>query len=132
MTCKHDFLVTPWGALYIVVAFLFFHQNLLFLNLISVLPDLRRRKKFWKREGKENLIFHLASYPRTKKSVLFSILTVWLRNKENQKLKSPETSHWNNASAAKKDDNNSQCEKKSESGNLMQLSHTNTEKIFHL
>ena len=40
-------------------------------------------------------------------SVLFSILTVWLRNKENQKLKSPETIDGNNTFAAKKDDNNS-------------------------
>ena len=37
--------------------FFFSGQNLLFLNLISVVPDLRGRKKFWKRERKENSFF---------------------------------------------------------------------------
>ena len=107
--------------------------NLLFLNLISVVPDLRRRKKVLKTGKERKFIFHLASYPRTEKSVLFSILTVWPWNKEK-------TRNWNHQKPAteimlllqKRMITTASVKKKSKSGNLIQLSHTNTEKIFHL
>ena len=116
--------------MYIIVAFCFFIRICCSWIWFLLCLILGGENGFWKRERGLKSIFHLASYPRTRKS---SILIVWLRNKENQKLKSPETSDWNNALPAKKVMiTKASVEKNLNRKNFLQLSHTNTEKIFHL
>ena len=73
--------------------FLFFWSEFAVLEFDFCCAWFEAAKKVLKTGKESKFIFHLASYPRTEKSVLFSILTVWPWNKEK-------TRNWNHQKPA--------------------------------